>query len=84
MCYIGSLNSSIILEGNCTYLSQLYEWLGNKTKWCLCYGAVEDQWNVAEFHSKCDNYQHTVTIVRYGRNNIVVGGYSDVAWGGEY
>ena len=71
------------MEGNCKHLSKLYEWLGEDKKWCLCYGAVEDQWNVEEFHSKCDIYPHTVTIVRYGRNDIV-GGYSDVAWSGEY
>ena len=68
------------MKGNCTYLRELCKWLGNKTKWCLCYGADLFEWNVPDFHSKCDKHPGTVTIVRY--DDGIVGGCSDVAWEG--
>ena len=76
---IGSLNSSLLLEGNCTLLNELYKWLGSRTQWCLCYGAFQRDWDVTKFHAKCDNKSHTVTIVR-STNGDIVGGYSDIPW----
>ena len=45
----------------------------------LLFRASENDFSVPEFHTKCDNITHTITILKteYGK---VIGGYTPLAW----
>jgi hypothetical protein len=45
----------------------------------LLYRASRDGWSSTDFHSKCDNHRHTVTVIKCTGGNVF-GGYTDVPW----
>ena len=53
--------------------------VGNSSQWLLCHRASTHDWAVKTFHERCDNKNHTVTIIKKGQ--YVFGGYTDIAWG---
>ena len=76
--FLDELPSSVILQRENSYLSQLKQFLPTKYSWLLCWRATRDGWAGNNFHSKCNYKGPTVTIVRVG--NYVLGGYTDVSW----
>ena len=81
--FIGLLINSTILAGNTNFLGNLSHFLspavGNSSQWLLCHRASTHGWAVKTFHERCDNKNHTVTIIKNGQ--YVFGGYTDIAWG---
>ncbi|KAL9968218.1 hypothetical protein ACROYT_G026567 [Oculina patagonica] len=77
---------SKILSVNMTYESELQKLLPpavrDKQNWKLCYRHSTDDINLSDgssvFHSKCDEKNNTVIIVKVG--DYVFGGYTDIAW----
>ena len=69
-----------------TQQSQLNTWYGNGAqKWSLCYRGTQDGFSSNTFHSKCDQYTKTLSILRDTSGNIF-GGYNSGSWagGGSY
>ncbi len=48
-------------------------------KWKLKYRASRDGFNSADFHSKCDAVENTLTIIKTTSGNVF-GGYTEKAW----
>ena len=51
----------------------------DKEKWKLLYRASRDGFSAANFHSKCDGNQNTLTIIR-SNLGYVFGGYTQKPW----
>jgi hypothetical protein len=57
-------------------------WLSSKTfNLKLLYRGSKDGYTAEAFHQKCDNTQHTITVVE-NNNSKILGGYSDQSWDG--
>ena len=75
----------MILAGNKTKIWQLNTWLLPKLQnsdrgyWALCWRASYHGWSSTTFHSCCDGYGPTVTIVHV-HGTYVFGGYNDNSW----
>jgi hypothetical protein len=71
-------NQSTIL--NETDKSQLYSWFNGKvSKLTLLLRGSVDGFSKEMFHFKCDNYEHTLVIVKSTSGNVF-GGYASVSW----
>lgn len=70
------LNSSLAQD-----LVKLCKFQKNQ-KWKLIYRASEDGFSASNFHSKCDKYEDTLTIVKATTNNIF-GAWTRKAFGGS-
>jgi len=59
----------------------LKKWLGNKKdmKFKLLYRSSGTNYTNANFHSKCDNIPHTITLMKSNTGRIL-GGYADQTW----
>ena len=53
--------------------------LNNLPEIKLIYSASRDGFSVSSFHSKCDNYSNTVTIIKT-LSNSVFGGFTSAKW----
>jgi hypothetical protein len=53
--------------------------LNNLTEAKLIYRASRDGFSASSFHSKCDNYSNTVTIIKT-LSNSVFGGFTSAKW----
>jgi len=51
-------------------------------KWKLIYRATRDGFRAADFHSKCDNYQNSLVIIK-STNGNVFGGFTEQNWSGD-
>ena len=78
-----TLQDSVIIGGNLTFLVLLSDWLRPVVQingqWILCWRASLHGWAASTFHSLCDNKEPTVTIVKDTKNNIF-GGYTSKPW----
>ena len=54
--------------------------LSNKT-WSLIFQASTDGFSTYSFHSKCDGFLGTLTVVK-SSNNYIFGGYTEADWSG--
>ena len=61
------------------YISTWLEEVNRRSELKLLYRASRDGWSTNSFHSKCDNHQHTLTVVKTVEG-YVFGGYSDQTW----
>ena len=75
---------SVIIDDNdkVVKLKKLCDFESN-TKWKLLYRASLDGFSAGNFHSKCDNKQNTLTIIKT-TENYVFGGYTSAAWNQQY
>lgn len=48
-------------------------------KWRLIYKASNNGFKADDFHSKCDGFEGTLTIIKT-KENCIFGGYTDVSW----
>lgn len=75
---------SQILGGNSALHEALNSWLLNVTpiasRWTRCYLTTDHGWWASTFHTKCDNREPTVTLVKVG--DYTFGGFLDQPWGG--
>ncbi len=71
-----SINSSILTINEGISLTQM---LNNLPEAKLIYRASRDGFSVSSFHSKCDNYSNTVTIIKT-TSNSVFGGFTSAKW----
>lgn len=74
---------STIISSNSFYRAELASFLAPvvgqiKSKWTMCYNTRVNVRNPQTFHSKCDNKNHTVTIVE--KKPYIFGGYTDIPW----
>ena len=73
-------NSSIIKsESEFSFIKQALESQAKVKSLKLLYRASENGFSASEFHKKCDNIEHTFTIVRteFGRT---IAGYTPLKW----
>jgi hypothetical protein len=70
------INSSILTRNERISLTQM---LNNLTEVKLIYRASRDGFAVSSFHSKCDDYLNTVTIIKT-TSNSVFGGFTSATW----
>ena len=76
----GFLISKIINEGLYQKLEELLKTKDlNGRKWSLIYKGSRDGFRASDFHSHCDNYSNTLTIVKSTREKIF-GGYTTNQW----
>lgn len=61
---------------------QLSDEMGGRMSYLLCYSGLEHGFGAAEFHERCENKGHTLTVLSATINNqpVVFGGYTDVPW----
>jgi len=70
------INSLILTRNEGISLTQM---LNNLTEAKLIYRASRDGFSASSFHSKCDNYSNTVTIIKT-LSNSVFGGFTSATW----
>jgi len=76
---IAKLNSSILPEfEKIKDLMILCEFPVDQ-KWNLIYRASQDGFEASNFHSKCDNKQNTLVVIK-SENGNVFGGYTEQSW----
>ncbi len=77
---INSLKSQI-LEGEqqCSELIRLCEF-SLDGKWSLLYRGTRDGFDSDDFHSKCDGYTNTLTILKAEQSSNIFGGFTSVEW----
>ena len=65
-----------------SFVQDLSEWLPQEGNWSVCWKATRDGWNVRNFHSLCDKWKPTLTIVKVMKNNktLLFGGYATKSW----
>ena len=51
-------------------------------KWNLIYRGSQDGFEVSTFHTKCDNTENSLTIIKSTNDNIF-GGYTEQSWSGN-
>ena len=75
--------NSTILDGNgLQNLKSLLNVPLNKT-WQLLYRASRDGFISSSFHSKCDGFLGTLTLIKSNNSNVF-GGYTEADWSGYY
>jgi hypothetical protein len=75
------LFKSLILSGNQpSELIKVCEF-SLEDKWTLLYRGTRDGFGAANFHSKCDNYNNTLTIVKAHGTSYIFGGFTSINWG---
>jgi hypothetical protein len=52
----------------------------NEAKWKLLYRASVDGFSAKNFHSRCDGFKPTLTIIKEAANNYIFGGFTSAAW----
>ncbi len=73
------INSSILTNELSTQLLDLIEFPSD-SKFTLLYQATRDGFKASDFHSKCDGYSETLTVIKSSNGNIF-GGFSWAYWG---
>lgn len=48
-------------------------------EWQLLYRATRDGFEAADFHSMCDGFENTLTVIRT-TNDFIFGGFTEKAW----
>jgi hypothetical protein len=80
---ITDLFKSKILSGNQpSELVKLCEF-SLKDKWTLLYRGTRDGFGAKDFHSKCDNHNNTLTIIKAKETSFVFGGFTSIKWNRE-
>jgi hypothetical protein len=51
-----------------------------KDKWTLLYRGTRDGFGADDFHSKCDNHNNTLTIVKAHGTSYIFGGFTSINW----
>ena len=75
------IGSSILTDELSTQLLSLISFPSHSS-FDLIYQASRDGFRASDFHSKCDGYANTLTVVKSSNGNIF-GGYSSAQWGGS-
>ena len=67
------------------FTKQLKKWLNKTGNWNICWRSTRDRYTSAEFHSRCDGTNSTLTIVKVIKNNKthIFGGYATRSWAGD-
>jgi hypothetical protein len=52
----------------------------SKDKWTLLYRGTRDGFDAANFHSKCDDHNNTLTILKAHGTSYIFGGFTTVTW----
>lgn len=76
--YLGLKDSQILDAGDVEALVSLCEFEIDQ-KWTLVYRASIDGFGSKNFHSKCDTYSNTLTVVKTANLNVF-GGYTEQKW----
>ena len=76
-----SFRSSILSNEEFKELMKLCKFSLNQ-KWKLLYRASRDGFGALDFHSRCDNFKSTLTIIKT-TTGYVFGGYTDQDWSGK-
>jgi hypothetical protein len=66
-------------EQQCSELIKLCEFSPND-KWTLLYRATRNGFGSKDFHSKCDGYTNTLTIVKTKHSSYIFGGFTMAKW----
>ena len=74
------INSSILTRNEGISLSGMFN---NLTEEKLIYRASRDGFAASSFHSKCDNFSNTVTIIKT-ISNSVFGGFTSAQWTSDW
>lgn len=72
------LDSTILTKEQKKNLLKLCDFARNK-KFTLLYRATRDGFRSTDFHSKCDKFNNTLTIIKTN-NSRIFGGYSEAEW----
>jgi hypothetical protein len=51
-----------------------------KDKWALLYRGTRDGFSAANFHSKCDGHNNTLTILKANGSSYIFGGFTSISW----
>jgi hypothetical protein len=51
-----------------------------KDKWTLLYRGSRDGFDAANFHSKCDDHNNTLTILKAHGKSSIFGGFTSITW----
>ena len=51
-----------------------------KDKWTLLYRGTRDGFGANDFHSKCDDHDNTLTILKAKGNSFIFGGFASIKW----
>ena len=54
-----------------------------KDKWTLLYRGTRDGFGAANFHSKCDDRNNTLTILKALGTSYIFGGFNSINWNGS-
>jgi len=73
-------NSSILTNEQSVKLVKL---IGLTSNWKLIYQASVDGFSTTSFHSKCDGYLGTLSVVKTSNQNVF-GGFTVADWNGGY
>jgi hypothetical protein len=71
--------SSILSRGQSNELIRLCE-LSMMDKFSLLYRASRDGFGTEVFHSKCDEHENTLTILKAKESSFIFGAFTSVAW----
>ena len=76
--------SEILRDEPLDFAKKLAEWLPNTGNYSVCWRGTRDGMKYSAFHSKCDQKESTLTIVKVIKNNknLVFGGYTTKSWPG--
>jgi hypothetical protein len=55
-----------------------------KDKWTLIYRGTRDGFGSKDFHSKCDGYSNTLTIVKAYGTSYIFGGFTSINWNSSF
>jgi hypothetical protein len=76
---IDPFKSKILKDNQTSELIKLCEF-SIKDKWTLLYRGSRDGFGAADFHSKCDDRNNTLTILKASGTSYVFGGFASTAW----
>ena len=74
----GDFDSTILDKQNQSAINELCKFPSAK-QWKLQYRATRDGFGAEDFHSKCDGFANTLTIIKSEHGNIF-GGFTEEAW----
>ena len=74
-------SDSLIINNNKSYIDSLIKWIGNdKIEVKLLYRKSRDGNSYDTFHELCDNKGPTLILFNLERNNLIIGGYTQLNW----
>ena len=71
--------SKTLSDNQPSELIKLCEFSSN-VKWTLLYRGIRDGFAARFFHSKCDNHNNTLTILKAHGSSYIFGGFASINW----